>query len=475
VTGGKLVLGADPDVKAAIIGGAGWKNYVAEATINVKSGTSNNAGIMFRTTGITGGPDGYHGYYFGIGKGGVTVGYADGGWHEIKVISHSFQAGTDYRLKAVVSDNKIGLYVNDVLVHKMKDNLFKSGTVGVRSYNEEFSADDISIRAIQPGDLSDLTDLDDVSSFKITGTTAYETIQIKYPKINGATSYKISYGTRPGEYTDFIYDVKFNPYKSSTFFSADKSAFTVTNNTTYYVKVTALNGEEELDSSEELTIKTLSYSKTAPQGLSGVNPTTFDNNDGKISGTSSSMEFRAASDLSYTPCNGPEITGLSAGTYYVRFTKTTDVSFSADTAVTISEAPLPEYTLIVSAGANGRISPSGDVKLKQGDTKEFTITPDSGYVIDSIKFNGTAVNASGTLYTTPAITADSTLVVTFKKAPIQTEDPVETPAPSDTPRPTQPSENPPGTGDAKDIASLIILFASLLTGGLLTIRSRIKA
>lgn len=341
VSDGKLNIGKDPDVKATVIGGEGWTDYVYEATIQMDSGDTNNAGLIFRGTGIAAGPDGYNGYYFGIGKNGVMVGYADGAWHEIAIVDHPIAAGNDYRLKAVVSGDKVGLYVDDKLVYKMQDSLYAAGTVGLRSYNEGFTADDVNVRAVEDSDLVDLKDFDKVAAgFEITGTTAFEAIQVKYPKINGATSYKISYGTESGVYTDYIYDITFNPYKGSNPFTADKTSFTVDNDTKYYVKMTALNNTREISSSSELVIETISYGqKQAPTGIVGVDPTSLDATDGSITGVSSGMEYRADEDIMYTPVSASEITNLAAGTYYVRYQKTADESFSFDTEVMVGSDP----------------------------------------------------------------------------------------------------------------------------------------
>ncbi len=57
----------------------------------------------------------------------------------------------------------------------------------------------------------------------------------------------------------------------------------------------------------------------APTGLTAVAPSSIGGTDGKISGTSTDMEY--ADNSSFTDaknCTGTEITGLSAGTYYVR-------------------------------------------------------------------------------------------------------------------------------------------------------------
>lgn len=57
----------------------------------------------------------------------------------------------------------------------------------------------------------------------------------------------------------------------------------------------------------------------APSGLAGFAPSTENGSDGKITGTTSAMEYATAADShDWTDCTHGETTGLAAGTYYVR-------------------------------------------------------------------------------------------------------------------------------------------------------------
>ncbi len=48
-------------------------------------------------------------------------------------------------------------------------------------------------------------------------------------------------------------------------------------------------------------------------------------------------------------------------------------------------------TITASAGLNGVISPVGAVAVNYGASQEFTITPDTGYVVDEILVDGSPV------------------------------------------------------------------------------------
>ena len=99
----------------------------------------------------------------------------------------------------------------------------------------------------------------------------------------------------------------------------------------------------------------------APTGLIGVAPTTKDGSDGKITGTDDTMEYRAAGETVYTPCTGSEITGLSAGTYDVRYRASKNLKAGDDAKVLVgkSEPPQPtEFTVTFDAnGGRGSMEP----------------------------------------------------------------------------------------------------------------------
>ena len=73
-----------------------------------------------------------------------------------------------------------------------------------------------------------------------------------------------------------------------------------------------------------------------------------------------------------------------------------------------------ESTITATAGANGTISPSGAVKVTAGGSQTFTISPSSGYVIDTLKVDGLEVTAA-TSYTFSDVNTNHAIEVTFKQ------------------------------------------------------------
>ena len=70
--------------------------------------------------------------------------------------------------------------------------------------------------------------------------------------------------------------------------------------------------------------------------------------------------------------------------------------------------------ITASAAANGRISPSGSVTVAPGASQTFTITPNSGYVVASVKVDGVNRGSIKT-YTFTNVMEDHTISVTFMR------------------------------------------------------------
>ena len=71
--------------------------------------------------------------------------------------------------------------------------------------------------------------------------------------------------------------------------------------------------------------------------------------------------------------------------------------------ITAVFSPLPTYTVLASAGPYGTISPMGSVVTVQGNSRLFTITPSTGYLIDRVLVDDVNVGAVAT-YTFPTST-----------------------------------------------------------------------
>ena len=147
----------------------------------------------------------------------------------------------------------------------------------------------------------------------------------------------------------------------------DISGNTGTDAGDYTVRVTSKTGKW-VDGSTDAVTAAWSISKAtqeAPSRLTGVEPSTEDGSDGKITGVTDKMEYRMEAEGSYTPCSGTEIENLSAGHYFVRYSEDRNHFASPDAAVTVGEGtPLADCTITFNAGGgSGSMEP---VTVKAG-------------------------------------------------------------------------------------------------------------
>jgi uncharacterized protein (DUF779 family) len=70
------------------------------------------------------------------------------------------------------------------------------------------------------------------------------------------------------------------------------------------------------------------------------------------------------------------------------------------------------FTVTASAGTGGSISPAGAVSVGMGITRQFTVTPNTGYIIQSA--SGCGGTLSGNTFTTGPATASCSVTATFQ-------------------------------------------------------------
>lgn len=118
----------------------------------------------------------------------------------------------------------------------------------------------------------------------------------------------------------------------------------------------------------------------APSGLAGVAPTSADGTDGKITGTTTEMEYSTTSGFSSSKdCGAGETTGLAAGTYYVRVKETLNHVAGAEAEVVVPAHDAPYVTGISIA------TPAGKTKYQVGDSLDVT-----GLTIEAAYSDGTS-------------------------------------------------------------------------------------
>ena len=127
-----------------------------------------------------------------------------------------------------------------------------------------------------------------------------------------------------------------------------------TNANSYTVTLTLNSGykwSDDTTATKDITWSIAKANKDAPGGLAAVSPGSAGANDGRITGVTSEMEYKAAGADTWTTCTGTEITGLSAGSYEVRYKVTANYNASSAFTVTVSDGAVPVYALTVTDGS----------------------------------------------------------------------------------------------------------------------------
>ena len=147
----------------------------------------------------------------------------------------------------------------------------------------------------------------------------------------------------------------------------DISGNTATDAGDYTVSVTSKTGKWADGSTDAVTAawRIGKATQEAPNGLTGVAPTTEGGSDGKITGVDATMEYRVESETIYTACTGIEIENLPAGNYFVRYAEDHNHFASPDAEVTVGEGkPLADFTITFNgSGGSGSMEP---VTVKAG-------------------------------------------------------------------------------------------------------------
>ena len=139
-----------------------------------------------------------------------------------------------------------------------------------------------------------------------------------------------------------------------------------------------------------------------------------------LSGTNASSFTLSKTSISSIAVGGSDSftvvpkTGLSVGNYNATVTVSGSNGISASFNVSFT-VTLPTYTITVSAGANGSITPATNQTVNHGANQTFTFTPNTGYHINQVLIDGVnnpAAVTSGT-YTFSNVTANHSISVSF--------------------------------------------------------------
>ena len=141
-----------------------------------------------------------------------------------------------------------------------------------------------------------------------------------------ADSDEASQSNLSGAMADVVYTANDGYYFPTDYSVATVNGISVTRDS--YTQIT-VSGTPTADAAITLTAPTAKTTPAAPTTAAAVDCTTADNNDGKLTGVTTAMEYKKSDAADWTAGTDRDITGLAPGTYYVRV-KATDTTLASD-------------------------------------------------------------------------------------------------------------------------------------------------
>ena len=276
----------------------------------------------------------------------ITITKAAPAEHTITVTTEGGGTASASSAKAVVG-TEIRLTAKPDEGYRFKEWEVMSGNVTIKDDKFTMPSANVEVKAVFEEDAPPAPTDPAKPSISVTGTYTY----------NGS------------EHTAAV-----NGYDPSTM---DIAGNTATDAGDYTVRVTSKTGKW-VDGSTDAVTAAWSIGKAtqeAPNGLTGVAPTTEGGSDGKITGVDATMEYRVESETIYTACTGIEIENLPAGNYFVRYAEDHNHFASTDAEVTVGEGtPLADCT--ITFNGNGGSGSMDSVTVKTGTNY---ILPECGF------------------------------------------------------------------------------------------------
>ena len=153
-----------------------------------------------------------------------------------------------------------------------------------------------------------------------------------------------------GAMTPVVYTANEGYYFPENYSVEAVNEISVTRNS--YTQIT-VSGTPTADATITLTAPTAKTTPDAPTTAAATDCTTAANNDGKLTGVTTAMEYKKSDAESWTVGTGSDITGLVPGTYYVRVKATDTTNASAKQELTIAGYAPPPTPAGATAGLFG--------------------------------------------------------------------------------------------------------------------------
>jgi uncharacterized repeat protein (TIGR01451 family) len=205
-----------------------------------------------------------------------------------------------------------------------------------------------------------------------------------------------------------------SPTPSVTVNFGGSQHFSIAPNTGYHVDSLIVDGTKIApDTQYTFTNVTVSHTIRATFAINTFTIASSAGLNGTILPTpSATVIYGLSQHFSIAPNTGYHMDSLIVDG--VKVTSDTGYTFTNVTAVHTIRVTFAINTFIItsSAGANGTISPTPSATVNYGSDQHFSITPNTGYHVDSLIMDGTKI-ASDTQYTFTNVTAAHTIRAAF--------------------------------------------------------------
>ena len=248
----------------------------------------------------------------------------------------------------------------------------------------------------------DGTSVGAVSSYTFSTVTANHTISVSF----AANTFTItsSAGTNG----------TISPSGTTVVSSGGSQTYTMTPASGYHVNTVTVDGSSVgAVSSYTFSTVTANHTISVTFAINIYTITASSGSNGSIS-PAGTATVSAGGSQTYTmvPSSGYHVNTVTVDGASVGAVSTyTFSSVSASHTISVSFA-INTYTITASSGANGTISPTGSTVVSSGGSQIYTMTPATGYHINTVTVDGASVGAVSS-YTFSTVTANHTISVSF--------------------------------------------------------------
>ena len=245
--------------------------------------------------------------------------------------------------------------------------------------------------------------VDSISSYTFDSLKANQTISVKFKE----QTFSITSSAGNGG--------SISPQGISTFNYGSKPTYTITPNTGFVIDSLFVNGLK-VDSITSYTFDSVKSDQTISVKfkVQTFTITATAGNGGSISpqGTST-LNYGSKPTYTITPNRGFVLDSLFVNDVNVdSISSYTFDSVKSDQTISV-KFKVQTFTITATAGNGGSISPQGTSTLNYGSKPTYTITPNRGFVLDSLFVNDVNVDSISS-YTFDSVKSDQTISVKFK-------------------------------------------------------------